>query len=68
VAAEIRCRIFTAAGNTCEVTATMEGVRRAATDTGVAARSVFESAQAMADQSDILDGEVGRLLAGLRAA
>ncbi len=46
----------------------MEGVRRAATDTGVAARSVFESAQAMADQSDILDGEVGRLLAGLRAA
>ncbi|KQT84823.1 chemotaxis protein [Methylobacterium sp. Leaf465] len=65
---EIVRNVAQAATGTGEVTANIAGVAGAAEETGAAASQVLASASALARQSDHLGQEVGRFLAGVRAA
>ncbi|KQO74097.1 methyl-accepting chemotaxis protein [Methylobacterium sp. Leaf88] len=65
---EIVRNVAQASTGTGEVTANIAGVAGAAEETGAAASQVLASASALARQSDHLGQEVGRFLAGVRAA
>ena len=65
---EISRNVQQAAAGTQEVASNIVGVRQAAEQTGAAASEVLESAGQLSKQSELLRGEVGKFLAGLRAA
>jgi methyl-accepting chemotaxis protein len=50
------------------VASNITGVREAIEQTGAAAGDVLESAGQLSRQSELLRGEVGKFLSGLRAA
>jgi methyl-accepting chemotaxis protein len=50
------------------VASNITGVREATEQTGAAAGDVLESAGQLSRQSELLRGEVGKFLSGLRAA
>ncbi|MGX7707325.1 methyl-accepting chemotaxis protein [Methylobacterium sp. Gmos1] len=65
---EIVRNVTHAATGTSEVTASVAGVAGAAEETGAAANQVLASASELSRQSEHLDAEVRRFLAGVRAA
>ena len=65
---EIARNVQQAAIGTTEVTSTIGGVSAGASSTGAAATQVLGAAQALSRQSERLSGEVGRFIAGVKAA
>ena len=65
---EIVRNVAEAAGGTGEVTANIAGVAASNGEAGAAAAQVLASASELSRQSERLDAELGRFLAGLRAA
>ena len=65
---EIVRNVAEAAGGTGEVTANIAGVAASNGEAGTAAAQVLASASELSRQSERLDAELGRFLAGLRAA
>ena len=66
-AREIARNVQEAATRTGEVSTNISGVNAAAAETGGAAQNVLEAARQLAQQSDALQGEVGRFLTALKA-
>ncbi|HYC05910.1 MAG TPA: methyl-accepting chemotaxis protein [Azospirillaceae bacterium] len=66
--AEISRNVQEAAAGTQEVADSILGVDQAANESGSASRGMLSRAQALAQQSHALDGEVRRFLDGVRAA
>lgn len=64
---EISRNVQQAAAGTQEVASNIVGVRQAAEQTGAAASEVLESAGQLSRQSELLRGEVGKFISGLRA-
>jgi methyl-accepting chemotaxis protein len=67
-AREIARNVQEAATRTGEVSTNISGVNMAAAETGGAAQNVLEAARQLAQQSDALQGEVGRFLTALKAS
>ena len=65
---EISRNVQQAAGGTQEVNTNIDGVTRAAEETGAAASEVLQSAGGLAQQADLLQGEVEKFVSGMRAA
>ncbi|WP_298958341.1 methyl-accepting chemotaxis protein [uncultured Methylobacterium sp.] len=65
---EIVRNVAQASTGTQEVTGNITGVARASEDTGSAATEVLDAASELSRQSGMLSTEVGRFLAGVRAA
>ena len=65
---EIARNVQQAAIGTTEVTSTITGVSQGAHNTGVAATQVLGAAEELSRQSARLSGEVGRFIAGVKAA
>jgi len=65
---EIACSVQQAASGTTEVSTNIGSVTTAASDTGQAAVEVLNSAREMAEQAELLRGEVNRFLNEVRAA
>ena len=65
---EIARNVNEAADGTQEVTTTISGVRRAATDAGEAAGHVLRAAGELTRQADALNSEVNEFLSGVKAA
>jgi methyl-accepting chemotaxis protein len=64
---EISRNVQEAAAGTQAVASNIVGVRQASEQTGAAASEVLESAGQLSRQSELLRGEVGKFIAGLRA-
>ena len=64
----IACNVQQAATGTYDVSANIAGVSAAACNTGDAAEAVLNSSRGMAQQAEMLRGEVDRFLAEIRAA
>ncbi|GJD76034.1 hypothetical protein CFIICLFH_4283 [Methylobacterium goesingense] len=65
---EIVRNVSEAAAGTGEVTSNISGVAQASEETGAAASQVLTAASDLSRQSELLDGEVSRFLAKIRAA
>ena len=65
---EISRNVQEAASGTQQVASNIVGVRQAAEQTGASASEVLESAGQLSKQSELLRGEVGKFLNGMRAA
>ena len=65
---EIARNVQQAAIGTTEVTSTIGGVSQGASSTGAAATQVLGAAEELSKQSERLSGEVGRFIAGVKAA
>ena len=65
---EIARNVQQAAIGTTEVTSTIGGVSEGASSTGAAATQVLGAAAELSKQSERLSGEVGRFIAGVKAA
>jgi methyl-accepting chemotaxis protein len=65
---EIARNVQQAAIGTTEVTSTIGGVSEGASSTGAAATQVLGAAEELSRQSERLSGEVGRFIAGVKAA
>ena len=65
---EIARNVQQAAIGTTEVTSTIGGVSEGASSTGAAASQVLSAAEELSKQSERLNGEVGRFIAGVKAA
>ena len=65
---EIARNVQQAAIGTTEVTSTIGGVNEGASSTGAAATQVLGAAEELSRQSERLSGEVGRFIAGVKAA
>ncbi|WP_193367743.1 methyl-accepting chemotaxis protein [Pelagibius marinus] len=63
---EISRNVQEAAGGTQAVASNIQGVRQAAEQAGTAASDVLQAAQELSQQSELLRGEVGNFIAGLR--
>ena len=65
---EIARNVQQASAGTAEVSSNIAGVTKAAGDTGTAATQVMGAANGLAQQGDILRGDVTRFLDNIRAA